>query len=486
MENYTYCNDALLAAAFARSQKMMRFIDTKYNADKDKYYQLAKKNSRFKSRFITGNKIPIRMNAIKALGVIEAAKNDETLDKEMFDAVGRAFKSAYNSIKNLKDDGWETAPMEEVFLTRALIESGSDDMLHDTYAIYVYLCEKFDIKQNTQTMLYQQFVPVIQSKEQSHMKDFGDVGREFVKEMGAEQELKNLMNATIEVCGGRNIEEMGPEVGDDSEIAGVYMTMFDFAQLDNVPATMYEGEKFSKTELMEIFNTIYINYSKGLIPLEDINYYYVIGLYMRSLGRMYQEAEEAVEKYAGIVRENENFKKAVREVSSLKSRVADLENLVKERQEKLNALQLELDREKKKNMELSEAEALKDEQIKILQNILQENDSRPAAIEEDEATKAKKLELAKNLRAVVFGGHPNWQAELKKAAPDYNIVDADNYGFDAKIMDKADVVVIKTDYMAHAQWYKVIERSRKLKKRVVFFSGNNIEELLVKIGEDLL
>lgn len=47
------------------------------------------------------------------------------------------------------------------------------------------------------------------------------------------------------------------------------------------------------------------------------------------------------------------------------------------------------------------------------------------------------------------------------------------------------MVVIKTDYMAHAQWYKVIERSRKLKKRVVFFSGNSIEELLVKIGEDL-
>jgi hypothetical protein len=37
--------------------------------------------------------------------------------------------------------------------------------------------------------------------------------------------------------------------------------------------------------------------------------------------------------------------------------------------------------------------------------------------------------------------------------------------------------------MAHAQWYKVIERSRKLKKRVVFFSGNNIEELLLKLRE---
>ena len=36
-----------------------------------------------------------------------------------------------------------------------------------------------------------------------------------------------------------------------------------------------------------------------------------------------------------------------------------------------------------------------------------------------------------------------------------------------------------------SKYNKVIERSRKLKKRVVFFSGNSIEELLVKIGEDL-
>ena len=101
----------------------------------------------------------------------------------------------------------------------------------------------------------------------------------------------------------------------------------------------------------------------------------------------------------------------------------------------------------------------------------------------DEADRQEIMVKPQNTKAVVFGGHPNWQAELKKAAPDYNIVDADNYGFDAKIMDKADVVVIKTDYMAHAQWYKVIERARKLKKRVMFFSGNNIEELLLKITE---
>lgn len=49
------------------------------------------------------------------------------------------------------------------------------------------------------------------------------------------------------------------------------------------------------------------------------------------------------------------------------SKIAELEKLAKERQEKLNAIQLELDREKKKNRELAEAAAIKDEQIKILQ-----------------------------------------------------------------------------------------------------------------------
>lgn len=84
---------------------------------------------------------------------------------------------------------------------------------------------------------------------------------------------------------------------------------------------------------------------------------------------------------------------------------------------------------------------------------------------------------------MVFGGHPNWQTELRKAAPGYTIIDADNYGFDVKIIDKADVIVIKTDYMAHAQWYKIVERTRKLKKKMVICSGNNIDDLLMKIGE---
>lgn len=71
---------------------------------------------------------------------------------------------------------------------------------------------------------------------------------------------------------------------------------------------------------------------------------------------------------------------------------------------------------------------------------------------------------------------------MKKAAPGFTIIDPDNYGFDAKIIDKADVIVIKTDYMAHAQWYKVNERAKKKGKRLVFCT-NSVEDMLLKIGE---
>ena len=86
------------------------------------------------------------------------------------------------------------------------------------------------------------------------------------------------------------------------------------------------------------------------------------------------------------------------------------------------------------------------------------------------------------MKAVVFGGHPNWQAQVKEAAPGFICIAADNYSFDAKIMDKADVVVVKTDYMSHAQWFKVSERARKKNKRIVY-CAESVQKMMEKIGK---
>ena len=481
MQDYTFSNDALLAGAFARSQKMMRFIDNKYNADKDKYYKAAKKNDRFSSRFITGNRLPIRMNAIKALGVIELSKTDEELSKEMFEAAGRAFRIAYNTFDNFVKGEWKTAPFDEVIDALGVIEKSSDDLLHDTLAIYHYFCANFHLGPDKDSPMYENVFMVVRGKEQAYLKSFGDVGRDFTKEFLNEKDIKNVMDVTIDICGGKTLAEVGASLLPSEPETGFFQVLWDITQLDNIPASIYEGEKFSTKELLEIFNTISMNTYKGLTDAKDFNKYYITALFMRSFARLYHEAEAVVDEYAGIVRESDNQKELVRDNAAMASKIAELEKLAGERQEKLNAIQLELDREKKKNRELTEEANIKNDQIKILQNILQENETPSVAADEEQSTRQEKLELAKNKKVVVFGGPPAWQNELRKQAPGYTIVESDNYNFDVKIIDKADVIVIKTDYMGHAQWYKVVERARKHKKKMVIFSGNSIDELLYKI-----
>ncbi|ORT98770.1 hypothetical protein D081_2396 [Anaerovibrio sp. JC8] len=484
MEGYTYCNDALLAGAFARSQKMMRFIDSKYDTDKDKYYQAAKKNSRFKSRFVTGNRLPIRMNVIKALGIIEVAKSDEALDKEMFEAASRAFKSIYNIFEDTKRLEFDHGFMEEVFYTMRVGQKKSDDRLHDAYGLYMYFCEKYDMEPDDDSELYERVVPVVEGKEYAYMRDFADIGRDFVKDFEQEKNVKKLMESTAGVCGGKSLEDIGARLNPESPEAGLYTMMWDFAQLDNVPASMYESERFTNKELQDIFNAITLNMEKGACRPEDINHYYVAGLYMRSFARLYHEAEAIVDAYAGIVRETEQQKSLGRELSKARHRISELEKLNEEKQQALNDIQLELDRAKKKTAQHDEDMAIMAERVKILQQLLDEgaaSDTKDTG-EMDEAARQEILARAKNKKAVVFGGHPNWQAEVRKAAPDFTIIDPDNYGFDVKIIDKVDVIVIKTDYMAHAQWYKITERAKKKGKKIIFCT-NSVDDMLMKIGE---
>lgn len=49
-------------------------------------------------------------------------------------------------------------------------------------------------------------------------------------------------------------------------------------------------------------------------------------------------------------------------------------------------------------------------------------------------------------------------------------------------VDKAEVIVIKTDYLSHAQWYRVVRRAKAKGKKIVY-CRNNVELVFRKIGE---
>ena len=119
----------------------------------------------------------------------------------------------------------------------------------------------------------------------------------------------------------------------------------------------------------------------------------------------------------------------------------------------------------------------------MLESLLAEDDAAADDMlhEQQAVYTTAQMDTVRHAKAVVFGGPPNWQAEVKKAAPGFTCVSVDSKGFDAKIIDKADVIVFKTDYMSHAQWYRVVKRAKSRGRKIVY-CRNNIDMLLQKVA----
>lgn len=138
--------------------------------------------------------------------------------------------------------------------------------------------------------------------------------------------------------------------------------------------------------------------------------------------------------------------------------------LLKKKQEKLNHMQLLLNKErektqeyKKKYQEISSSiheleqliDGISDEKVKVV-NIEsdEENDFPP--------------------NTVLFGGHPNWIRKFKLKYPDVKIYDADDMSFTPDVIRNADLVLINTSHMSHKQYRPVIRVVRQYRKDVKY------------------
>lgn len=475
------CLDALLACAFARSQKMMRFIHMKYDANKEFFFTKAQESDHFQSRFITGSRIVTRMNAIKALGLIVAAKTDKTLDAELFQASERAWKRMSNFFKNFNG---VNMPIAMALETTNVFASSEDNALHDAVAVFLYFCDKYKINPEKDDPMYRHAMASLVDKDVAFLRPFSDLLHEIAENEGTVKDIDELMRLTLRVCGNaHSVAELGKKLPIGEPEFGMFQVLWDFAQLDNVPMSAYENEQFSKREIQDIFYVMWLHIARGDFQSEDINKYFIMGLMIRSFSRLYHEAVGVIEQYAGIVRESDRYKELDRKIAALSSKTNEQTRLLEQRQEKLNEAQKEIDLAKRHEYEHAEELEAAKERVAVLEALLAEDD----AVEDDAVHEKRvvytteQLDKVRHVKAVVFGGPPNWQAEVKKAAPGFTCVSVESKGFDSKIIDRADVVVFKTDYMSHAQWYRVLKRAKSRGRKIVY-CRNNIDMLLRKVA----
>ncbi len=86
--------------------------------------------------------------------------------------------------------------------------------------------------------------------------------------------------------------------------------------------------------------------------------------------------------------------------------------------------------------------------------------------------------LQYNELANVFGGTAGWrQVAVKERVERYVCVNIKADVFDTRIINSADAVVFKIDYLPHAQFYRAIDKIRKMKLPVIY-CNNNIDLML--------
>lgn len=140
----------------------------------------------------------------------------------------------------------------------------------------------------------------------------------------------------------------------------------------------------------------------------------------------------------------------------------DTKKLLKKKQDDLNKLQLQYDKQQQKIEDLQkELESVNDYVVFIeqAQNFIEK-------VKTEDSNKKPVIPEGKGV--VLFGGHPNYQNKISQQYPWVQIVDPTKSKIDRNILINARYILINWKHLSHQQFYAIMPVIRKYKKEIVY------------------
>lgn len=443
--------------AFINNYKMMRYINTVYNDNKEYYYNFAKKSPYFNSDLIQLNRISKKNDAIKALGVLLAAEDDEELSEKILLAAEKAFPEYYKLFKRKKTVSFLDA-------VRSPKDIKNNAQLDSMAGIFLYFCNAYGISPDLTDDFSTAIIKRMYEKNESAVAD-KDKYWSTLKSDNPNISYDKIAMDSFTRIRGKNLSEVLANVSQANETHRFICALSDVALQSKIPVSMYDLEYFSSKELKNAIKAYLTTYGyEGIPDNESIDKFAGASLFIKSIARMYYETVNLTEEETCIVKDTEQYKKLKLNNDKLTRKIEFLNKSIEDKQNIINLQQIKEDKYLSKFNSLEEDLKEEKEKNRILLQLLEEKNQ---AINEKEENRENIINMGRNADAIVFGGPPQWQAEVRKAAPKYTCIPVDNNNFDVKIIDNADVIVIKTDYLSHIQYKRIIDRIRKLNKKIV-------------------
>lgn len=475
-----------LATAIARNIKAMRTINDLYYSDEKRYLE-ALNNSRYRnSRIIIDTKYDVRENALHALAVIEIAINDEDVYNILYDISMKSFKKIYNKVIDSHANEFK---MRSVISD--LADSGATDtsMISDAGVFYFFYWHIYGGFKFFSLKDYAIINGLLSCSEDCLKPCSESTNKMIESDDTAQVIIHDLLNDDIirDILKRRSIASMMGAYADiPQKLDGYLQALWRLTQFDNVPASVYEDEHLSRNDLLDLINMIAWSVNKGNLAKDEVYFTLLMGMFIRSFSKMHNKL---INKLANNTTENrlsynENEKKLKVEINSIKDKYDEQIRINRKKQQELNAIQIKYDKSQNTIDTLNSKIEELEEKTRVLEVLLERKDIAVAKENTEENKRDDNISILNSKNIVVFGGPPNWHTNVKKVLPNATCIPVSNKSFSTNLIDNSDIIVIKTDYLSHAQWYRIINQARNKNKKVLYCQ-NNIDILLSDLVKNI-
>ncbi|HBF4605152.1 TPA: hypothetical protein KOP39_002334 [Clostridioides difficile] len=463
-----------LAEALSINKKCYSIIDKYYSKNKLKYMDLAKKSIFYNSKIASEGSIIQEYYFKRALGILSSQENDT-----IFEIYKLGYKAAYNYINSIQI--FKVSNFLKKLLTR--VEPFTNDELNGNVLVAISLCGELEKDVDISDIVYQRFIENLFLR----MDDYKDIlsidnldknKRKMLSKI--ELKLKSMYlkdyipsSYVINIDSSKNYEGL---TFLEKQIAGLDYV----SNLEGISIIRVVGKDIFKSKQIQELILSYLKVQGNIEDENSINYedlfrFIIPAIDLRYWAREYKKAKQFF--FNNFDEElNEVMKEKEIEIKELKK-----ENLLLQDEKEKLKLELELLQKDKIRLEceIKERYTSKEELVQLRNFMF--NQQRQ---EQEEKVLIDESINLKNIKAIIFGGHPNWILKMKEKLTNFEFIPANTINFNVSILDSYEYVFINTSFIGHAMYYKIIEnlnRDNKLR----YINNVNVDRAIEDIKNSI-
>ncbi|EQG38294.1 TPA: hypothetical protein KRH68_000719 [Clostridioides difficile] len=462
-----------LAEALSINKKCYSIIDKYYSKDKLKYMDLAKESVFYNSKIAGEGSIIQEYYFKKALGILSSQENETIFEIYKF-----GYKVAYNYVNSIQI--FKASNFLKKLLSK--VNDFSDDELNGNMLVAISLCGALEKEVDSSDIIYKKIIDGLFLRNDSYSREvlsIDNLDKKYKKILSKiELKLKSLyLKEYIPSSYVLNIDATKGYEGNNLTFLEKQILGLDYiSNLEGITLISIVGKDIFKSKQIQELILAYCNLQDNIEDENSINYedlfrFIIPAIDLRYWAREYKKAKQFFFN---------NFDEELKE--SIEEKDIELITLKKE-----NSLL----REENKNIKL-ELELLQKDKLRLENEIKAQITSKEELVQLRNFMFSKQQEYIeniptderdlKNIKAIIFGGHPNWILKMKDKLINFEFISAETINFDVNILNSYEYVFINTNYVGHAMYYKIIENLNENNK-LRYINNINIDRAIRDIKD---